>query len=75
MKIANGRWQKRGRRCLWRHCELFHAVIFGAPNPQQLWAWAVWSSRRTDEGVAHSLASARMKANVVIEHLREAKDL
>jgi hypothetical protein len=65
-------WHKRGQRCFRRDgSELFNAVIFGAPAPQQLWAWAVWSSHRTDEGVEFSLAAARTKATAVIGRLNE----
>ena len=64
-------WHKRGSRCFRRDCGLFTAVIFGAPDPQQLWGWAVWSSKRADEGIELSLAAARTKANAVIEKLQK----
>lgn len=64
-------WRKSGNRCFRRDAAsgLFNAMIFGAPAPQQMWAWAVWSSKRTDEGVEFSLNSARTKANAVIDEL------
>lgn len=69
--MSDARWHKRGNRCFRRDSAsgLFNAVIFGAPAPQHMWAWGVWSSKRSDEGIEYSLARARVKASAVIAEL------
>jgi hypothetical protein len=62
-------WRKKGKRYFVRNTGEYNAVIFGASLPRSIWAWAVWRLKSTDEGVEHSLASARLKANSVIERI------
>jgi hypothetical protein len=63
------KWRKKGKRYFVRNTGEYNAVIFGAPLPHGIWAWAIWGCKSTDEGVEHSLASARLKANAVIERI------
>lgn len=65
------RWRKTGSRFFRRDSAsgLYNAMIFGAPLPMAMWAWGVWSSKRSDEGIEYSLARARTKANAVIDEL------
>ena len=68
------RWNKSGKRSFDRYTGDYNAVIFGAPAPKQLWAWAVWDTNFTAEGIEFSLKSARMKAcAAIVRSENEAK--
>jgi len=64
-------WRKSGDRCFRMDppSGLFNAIVFGASAQQQMWAWGVWSSKRSDEGIEFSLVRAMTKANAVIGEL------
>jgi hypothetical protein len=59
-------WKRNGRYYRW-DCGDFNAVIFGAPLPHQLWAWAVWGHELSNDGVEVSLQRARQCANETID--------
>ena len=69
------RWRKGGVRYFRRNAPsgLYNAIIFGSSVPHQFWAWAVWSSKRVDEGIEFGLAAARMKANAAIDRLQQGE--
>jgi hypothetical protein len=66
--MSDGRWHRRGKRVyeFLSKDNSAQSMIFGAPLPSQLWAWAVWGEKFKAEGVEFSLASARKRAR---EHL------
>lgn len=65
-------WKRQGVRYMSKDSGNFNAMIFGAPAPFQLWAWAVYGHQFSAEGVEGSLNSARRKANAAIAKILES---
>ena len=45
------------------------AIIFGAHGGTGMWAWGVWGSKSTTEGIEFSLARAKRMANTKLDEL------
>lgn len=67
------RW-KRANRVYSFSGDWVQAFIFSAPPPFSMWAWAVWASHSSAEGVEHSLARAREKANAALDEAIRPKE-
>lgn len=65
------RW-KRGDRVYRYDSPKAQGLIFSAPN-FYMWAWGVWASQETLEGIEHSLNAAKLKANAVLDRIEAAE--
>ena len=45
------------------------AIIFGAQGGLSMWAWGVWASKSTSEGIEFSLKRAKQRANEKLDDL------
>ena len=68
------KWVKCGKRCLTAGNRMYQAVIFGAPAPKTMWAWAVWSKDRKVSGVEGSFKDARVNASAEIWWIEGKED-
>ena len=67
------RWKRSGRVYRFSAPEV-QSLVFSAPPPFSMWAWAVWASKFSAEGVEFSLKRAKEKANEQLDRL-EAKQV
>jgi hypothetical protein len=63
------RWEKSTKRFFRKNTGEYNAVIFGATPPITMWAWGVYSTKRSDVGITHSLAGAKFEADSIIAKL------
>lgn len=70
-RVKKRRWEKRGPRAFrfWR--DYVNAMIFGSDDG--FWAYGVWGSKFTAEGVGFGLRYARKKANEAIDQIEAAR--
>ena len=67
-------WKRAGPRTYRFDCDVANGMIFGSALPLNMWAYGVWSNKRSLEGIAASLASARLRANNEIDRLLAEKE-
>jgi hypothetical protein len=64
--VTTRRWIRKGR--VYR---LFagdvQSIIFGAEGDISMWAWGVWASKSTAEGIEFSLKRAKQCANEALD--------
>lgn len=67
------RWKRKGRTYRF-NCKEAQSIIFGSELPMAMWAWGVWASKFSAEGIEWSLARAKQRTNEALDKAIQASE-